>query len=78
MRDQINDLNKASILNDIGSLFKMGVRIATPYMKNAIYKGIASRKPKFNYGGSSYEGLMGHLTGKTLFGIGLLNAMMGL
>lgn len=58
MREQMNDLNKASILNDIGSLFKMGVQLATPYMERNLYKNMM---PKFNYGGNSYDELMGHL-----------------
>ncbi len=81
MREQVSDLNKASILNDIGTLFKMGARFAEPYMENAIYKGLY---PKFDYGGSSYEGIMQHLTfgssnpsSRNLFARGLFNTMRG-
>jgi len=58
MREQMNDLNKASVLNDIGSLFKMGAQLAGSYMEQNTYK---SMMPKFNYSGNSYDEMIGHL-----------------
>lgn len=58
MREQMNDLGKASLLNDVGTLFKMGMQFATPYLEKSIYKNSV---PKFGYEGNSYEELMKHL-----------------
>jgi hypothetical protein len=59
MREQVQDLNKASIINDIGTLFKAGISFAEPYLEKNIYK---SMTPKFNYSGNDYSGLMKNLT----------------
>jgi len=58
MREQMSDLGKASLLNDIGSLFKMGMEFATPYLERSIYRNSA---PKFGYEGNAYGELMKHL-----------------
>ncbi|CAL7961311.1 hypothetical protein GAMM_200014 [Gammaproteobacteria bacterium] len=59
MREEVADLNRASIFNDIGSLFKMGREFISPYVESSMYKGFA---PKFNYEGNAYGELMKNLT----------------
>ncbi|CAL7961824.1 hypothetical protein GAMM_260012 [Gammaproteobacteria bacterium] len=59
MREQVQDLNKASIINDIGGLFKAGASFATSYLEQSMYTGIV---PKFNYSGNDYGGVMKNLT----------------
>ena len=82
MREQVQDLNSASILNDIGTMFRAANKFAEPYMDKYIYGSLTS---KFSYGGSSYNDLMhalsfknlNNLNNRDLFKLGLLNMGRG-
>lgn len=79
MREQVQDLNSASILNDIGTMFKAANKFAQPYMDKYIYGSLSS---KFSYGGSSYPDLLQYLSFKNLnnrdmFKLGLFNMSRG-
>jgi hypothetical protein len=75
IREQVQDLNRASVLNDIGTLFKTGMNFAEPFLERNMYKSMA---PKFNYTGNDYSGLMGHLTFGDTAKLGLFRMNRGL
>jgi hypothetical protein len=74
MREEVADLNRASIINDISTLFKTGVNFASPYIESSLYK---SMSPKFNYSGNNYIEMMSNLTFSDKFKLGMYRTGMG-
>jgi len=74
MRDEIQDLNRASIINDVSHLFKAGANLASPFIESSLYK---SMSPKFNYGGNNYAEMMSNLTFGDKFKLGMYRMSMG-